>query len=162
LYTYDQSGKQSLVPPDQWGTRLPPAIYKEVAGLEKLVFSTPKYELPSYWRQVNPDIYKEEIAGYLEKEPGYVHEMSSDMSKAYFEAAVETGDPLFVDGTGANYRKMAMKLKSGINFLEHILFKELIETQVKLSLKITSMSKKTVDQPFRELMYWNFLSYITG
>jgi hypothetical protein len=56
---------------------------------------------------VNPDLYKEELAGYVEKQPGLVHEMSSEMSKAYFEGILGTGDPLMVDGTGANIRKMA-------------------------------------------------------
>jgi hypothetical protein len=38
--------------------------------------------------------------------PGYVHEMSSEMSKAYFLAALETGDPIYVDGTGTNVKKV--------------------------------------------------------
>ena len=111
LFSYDEKRRSSLIPPEEWEDRLPPAIYKEVMGLENVVFAAPVHELPSYWRQVNPDLYKEELKGYMEKEPGYVHEMSSDMNKAYFLAAVETGDPLFVDGVGGNLAKMAENLK---------------------------------------------------
>lgn len=106
LYSYDNAGAQKEIDPGDWATALPPAIFKAVEGLKKVVFTTPVHELPSYWRQVNPDLYKEELAGYLETDPGYVHEMSSEMSKAYFEATILTGDPMFVDGTGANARKM--------------------------------------------------------
>lgn len=112
LYTYDNRGQEHLVDPSKWEEDLPPQIYEEVQGLKEVVFGTPVHELPSYWRQVNPDIYKEELAGYMESQPGYVHEMSSEMSKAYFEAALETGDPLFVDGTGSNLRKMNAQIKA--------------------------------------------------
>lgn len=110
LYTYDDRGAEQLVDPEDWAAQLPPAIYEEVQGLTDVIFNSPKHELPSFWRQVNPDVYKEELAGYLAEQPGYVHEMSSEMSKAYFEAAVETGDPLIVDGTGANLKKMAAQI----------------------------------------------------
>lgn len=110
LYDYDENNRERLIPPSQWAEQLPPKIYAEVKDLKDLVFGAPIHELPSYWRQVNPDIYKEEIAGYLETQPGYVHEMSSEMSKAYFEAAVETGDPLFMDGTGANSGKLIKQM----------------------------------------------------
>lgn len=110
LYTYDKQNRERLIPPERWEAELPPSIYKDVEGLEELIFSAPVHELPSYWRQINPDIYKEEISGYMEELPGYVHEMSSEMSKAYFEAAAETGDPLFVDGTGANAKKMVRQM----------------------------------------------------
>jgi len=112
LYTYDSRGQEHLVAPARWEEDLPPQIYEEVQGLKEVVFGTPVHELPSYWRQVNPDIYKEELAGYMESQPGYVHEMSSEMSKAYFEAALETGDPLFVDGTGSNLRKMNAQIQA--------------------------------------------------
>lgn len=111
LYDYDAQGRQREISPDEWETDLPPKIYKDVQGLSDLVFNAPVHELPSYWRQANPDLYKEEIRGYREKQPGYVHEMSSEASKAYFEAAVESGDPLFVDGTGANAKKLAYQMK---------------------------------------------------
>lgn len=110
LYTYNERGAEAIIPPERWKEELPPAVFQQVEGLTKVVFNTPKHELPSYWRQVNPDIYKEELAGYLESQPGYVHEMSSEMSKVYFEAAVKTGDPIFVDGTGANARKIAEQI----------------------------------------------------
>lgn len=106
LYTYDQGGRERLVDPDEYESTLPKEILNNVKDLKEVVFNTPVHELPSYWRQVNPDIYKEELAGYVEKEPGYVHEMSSEMSKAYFEAILESGDPVFIDGTGANPKKM--------------------------------------------------------
>ena len=110
LYTYDQHGHERLLPKEKWERELPPDVYRQVKDLEKVVFSTPVHELPSYWRQVNPDIYKEELAGYLRDEPGYVHEMSSEMSKAYFESILESGDPLFVDQTGTNPRKVGQQI----------------------------------------------------
>jgi predicted kinase len=64
-------------------------------------------EVPSYFSQVNPDVVKPGIAGYDPKNPGLVHTMSSDISKAAFFARVQTGDPLIVDGTGTNYGKVA-------------------------------------------------------
>lgn len=112
LYTYDQRGSQQLVDPSRYESVLPSALLQEVEGLKDVIFSTPVHELPSYWRQVNPDIYKEELAGYLKEEPGYVHEMSSEMSKAYFDAALLTGDPVFVDGTGSNPVKMLAQMKA--------------------------------------------------
>lgn len=106
LYSYDDRGRETEVKPEEWAAKLPPAVYQEVQGLTDIVFGTPVHEIPSYWRQVNPDLYKEELAGYLADQPGWVHEMSSEMSKAYFEAAVQTGDPVFVDTTGNNAGKM--------------------------------------------------------
>lgn len=111
LYSYGPNGEQEI-PPEEWAQRLPSQIYSQVEGLKEVVFSTPIYELPSYWRQVNPDVYKEELIGYLNTEPGYVHEMSSQMAKAYFEAILKTGDPLFVDGTGSNPKKMAEQINA--------------------------------------------------
>jgi predicted kinase len=89
---------------------LPGHIYRQVAGLTQVVFKAPKAELPSYWRQVGPDLYKEELAGYMAKEPGYVHQMSSDMAASYMDAVLRTGDPLFVDGTGAKLEAMKSKM----------------------------------------------------
>jgi len=111
LFAYDQEGKKTALDPNNWKDELPPNVYQQVKGLEEIVFSTPKHELPTYWRVVNADVYKEELAGYLEEQPGYVHQMSSDMSRAYFEAALETGDPIFVDGTGQRLGKMAAMIK---------------------------------------------------
>jgi len=115
LYDYDASGRESLIPPEEWDSRLPADLAAQVKGLQKAVFSDPKHEEKNYWRQVNPDIYKEELAGYSAKQPGYVHEMSSEMAKAYFQAALLTGDPLFVDGTGANAAKMAQQMNEAKN-----------------------------------------------
>lgn len=111
LYEYSETGFKRELSPKDWAEELPPAIYRQVQGLTKVVFKAPVHEVPSFWRQVNPDLYKEELAGYLEKSPGYVHEMSSEMAKAYFEAALQTGDPLFIDGTGSNLEKMAEQIK---------------------------------------------------
>lgn len=111
LYTYDHEGQQTPLEAARWKSDLPADIFRDVAGLSSLVFSTPKHELPSYWRQVNPDIFKEELPGFKQTSPGYVHEMSSDMAKAYFSAAVATGDPLFVDGTGSNASKMLQQMQ---------------------------------------------------
>lgn len=111
VYEYDNRGAEIMIPPEEWEERLPPTVYREVKGLTEVVFGTPKHELPSYWRVVNPDLYKEELAGYLETNPGFVHEMSSEMSKAYFEATIETGDPLIVDGTGKNLRKIVAQIQ---------------------------------------------------
>lgn len=112
LFTYDDEGKEILVPPERWKQDLPPGVYDQVQGLKEVLFDAPVHEIPSYWRQVNPDLYKEELAGYSETQPGYVHEMSSVMAKAYFHAILETGDPLFVDGTGANAKKVEAQLKA--------------------------------------------------
>lgn len=109
LYNYDADGSERFLHPNDWAKQLPPDIYQQVRGLTKLIFNTPKHELPSFWRQVNPDVYKEEIPGYSKKDPGYVHEMSSEMAQTYFEAAIKTGDPLFIDGTGGNLLKMRTK-----------------------------------------------------
>jgi predicted kinase len=110
VYDYDEKGSEREIPEKDWANMLPPAVYRQVVGLKNVVFKAPVNELPSFWRQVNPDLYKEELAGYLEEQPGYVHEMSSAMAKSYFEAALETGDPLFVDGTGSNLGKMANQI----------------------------------------------------
>ena len=112
LYSYDSRGAQQVIDPSKYKESLPSAVYQQVTGLESVIFSTPVHELPSYWRQVNPDVYKEELAGYLKEEPGYTHEMSSEMSKAYFDSALETGDPVFIDGTGSNPTKMLSQMKA--------------------------------------------------
>jgi predicted kinase len=109
LYGWDHDLEREYeIPPKDWKKELPSEIYNEVKGLAgtSVEFGRPKRELPSYWRGINPDTFKEELAGYRPATPGFVHEMSSEMSKAYFQAAAETGDPLVVDITGANYRKM--------------------------------------------------------
>lgn len=111
VYDYDEMGAEREIPEKEWATALPPKVYQQVKGLKNVVFGAPIHEIPSFWRQVNPDLYKEELAGYLEEQPGFVHEMSSDMAKSYFEAALETGDPLFVDGTGSNLKKMSAQIK---------------------------------------------------
>lgn len=112
LSAYDHHNKRSLIPRSEWADRLPPAIYKQVEGLEHVVFSTPKYELPSYWRQIAPDEYKRELAGFMEKDPGYVHSMSMEMSQAYFEAALLSGDPVIVDGTGQTLSLISAKIQT--------------------------------------------------
>lgn len=111
LYSYDQLGGKREIPRANWKQELPPEVFAEVEGLTEVVFGSPVHEVPSYWRQINPDLYKEELAGYLATQPGYVHEMSSDMSKAYFEAALKTGDPLIIDGVGSNLDKMIKQIK---------------------------------------------------
>lgn len=111
LYSYDERGREQLIPEAEWPRSLPPEVFDRVKGLKDLIFASPQHEVPSYWRQVNPDIYKEEIPGYSPKLPGFVHEMSSEMGKAYLEAALETGDPIFVDQTGANARKVEEQIR---------------------------------------------------
>ncbi len=111
LYKYDERGKEHLLNPEDWSSELPPHLYKEVEGLVELSFSGSQKEVPGYFRQINPDVYKTQIPGYDPKDPGYVHEMSSTMSKAYFEAALETGDPLIVDGTGADAAKVVSQIQ---------------------------------------------------
>lgn len=107
----DDTGRKYL-PRNEWEAALEPEVYQQVKDLEEVVFNTPVHEVPSYWRQVGADVYKEELAGYLEKRPGHVHQMSSDMTKAYFNAILETGDPMFVDGTGRNYAKMESQIRA--------------------------------------------------
>ncbi len=111
LYEYDHRGQEHLIPPEEWKEELPPKVFREVEGLREVIFGTPVHEMPTYWRVVNPDLYKEELAGYLETQPGYVHEMSSEMSKAYFEAALDSGDPVIIDGTGKNLGKMVAQIQ---------------------------------------------------
>lgn len=111
LHTYDGNGKPILIDPKNWATELPPEVYEKVKGLTKAVFTSPVHELPSYWRHVDPDLYKKELAGYLDEQPGFVHEMSSEMSKSYFLAAVETGDPILIDGTGAYAKKVTDQME---------------------------------------------------
>lgn len=111
LYKYDARGGEHEIDPDDWSSELPPHLYEEVEGLVDLTFSSSEKEVPGYFRQINPDIYKAQIPGYDPKDPGYVHEMSSTMSKAYFEAALETGDPLIVDGTGADAAKVVSQIQ---------------------------------------------------
>lgn len=111
LYEYGPRGEREI-PPREWKEALPPEVYKEVQGLTKIVFQAPKHELPTYWRQVDPDLYKKELAGFKQEQPGYVHEMSSEMAKAYFEAVLKSGDPLFVDGTGSNLGKMKYQIQA--------------------------------------------------
>lgn len=113
LYTYTSDNKEVEINPQDY-SNLPQEVIDslkkvrpDIENITEVIFGTPVHELPAYWRQVNPDLYKEELAGYVEKQPGLVHEMSSEMSKAYFEGILGTGDPLMVDGTGANIRKMA-------------------------------------------------------
>lgn len=110
LYTYGERGQVELQRRD-WESELPADIYREVKGLEDVIFSSPIGEVPSYWRQVNPDVFKEELAGYDEDNPGFVHQMSSEMTTAYLEASLETGDPVLVDGTGRNMEKMQKQLE---------------------------------------------------
>lgn len=102
--------KEVLIPREDWSTRAP-EIFEDIKELQDVVFAAPKYELPSYWRVVDPDMYKQELEGYMETKPGYVHEMSSEMSKAYFEAAVATGDPVIIDGTGAKASKYSEQMR---------------------------------------------------
>lgn len=107
---YDKSGLHE-VPKSEWETYFDdPKIQEAIRDVLTITFGTPEKEIPSYFRQVNPDIYKEELPGYMGAQPGYVHEMSSVMSKAYIEAALETGDPVLVDGTGANTRKVSEQI----------------------------------------------------
>lgn len=122
LYDYSEDSRGKLIPRKEWETtlnKIDRKLYREVKGLENVIFKAPVHELPSYWRQVNPDVYKEELAGYRAEKPGLVHEMSSKMEKAYFQAALDTGDPVIVDGTGSNLDKMKSRFndakKAGYN-----------------------------------------------
>jgi hypothetical protein len=101
---FDNSGK--FIDPSEYREKIPAEILGDVEGLKEVIYAAPKHEIPSYWRQVNPDLYKEELAGFMLSQPGYVHQMSSEMSRSYFETILESGDPLFVDGTGRNVGKM--------------------------------------------------------
>jgi len=114
LFDYGPKGSREI-PMESWKTELPPEVYKAVQGLTQVVFKTPKHELPSYWRQVDPDLYKKELAGYLATQPGYVHEMSSEMAKSYMAAILPTGDPLFVDGTGSDLARMVRAIQEAKN-----------------------------------------------
>ena len=112
IYSYDSNGKERMIPRDQWGIEIPEGIYSKIKDMEELEFAAAKNEFPSFWRTINPDVFKEEIPGYDTELPGYVHEMSSKMNNVYFEAAIETGDPIFVDSVGQNEKKMARWLEA--------------------------------------------------
>lgn len=107
---YDHN--EDEIPRNQWKAQLPDEVYKEVKKIEDVVFGAPVHELPSYWRQVDPDHYKKELPGFRPSSPGYVHEMSSEMSKAYFHAILESGDPLVVDGVGTKVEKMRSQMSA--------------------------------------------------
>ena len=155
LTTEDHEGRERVLDPADWDTELPPNIYKDVKGMTELIFKSPKSEFPSYWRQINPDLYKEEIPGYQQKEPGYVHEMSSDMSKAYFEAAIETGDPLFVDGTGAKFGKMSTQMQLARSYGYGI---SLVLVSVPLTVnQIRNATRERKVNPFEIMRQWNLI-----
>ena len=109
LYHYGPEGKKILIEPEEWRERLPPAILRQVQDVKEILFAAPRAEKPSYWRQTDPDLFKQQLPGYEGKDPGYVHEMSSVMSKAYLAAVLETGDPIIVDGTGKDPAEMRIK-----------------------------------------------------
>lgn len=111
LYHYDAKGNSIPITPDMYEESLPASVLRDVEGIQTLIVKAPAHEIPSYWRQVNPDIFKEEMPGYRDTDPGLVHEMSSLASKAYFLAALETGDPLFIDGTGSSLGKMQEQMQ---------------------------------------------------
>lgn len=155
LYSYDHKGREHEIAPADWDKELPPTIYQDVKGMKELVFNTPKHELPSYWRQINPDLFKEEIPGYQAKEPGYVHEMSSEMSKAYFEAAIETGDPLFVDGTGSSASKMSAQMQLARSYGYGI---SLVLVSVPLTVnQIRNATRERKVSPFEIVRQWNLI-----
>lgn len=106
-----REGLPEIIPRSEWETVLPASVLRELEREESVIFAAPIHEVPSFWRVVNPDLYKEEIQGYDAKNPELVHEMSSVMSKAYFQATLETGDPMIVDGTGANLPKMKAQME---------------------------------------------------
>ena len=155
LYSYDNEGREQEIDPKDWKDQLPPAIFKEVEGLEEVIFGSPIHELPSYWRQVNPDVYKEELKGYLESEPGYVHEMSSAMSKAYFQAAVESGDPLLVDGTGTNLNKMKNWIETSQDYGYRAslvwVYVPLTINQIRNATRARKVDPNTVTHQFRKI-----------
>lgn len=103
-------GKYGPIHPSDWRHELEPEIYEQVKNLRDIVFSTPKHELESYWRQASPDVFKNEIPGYSEKNPSMVHEMSRTMSNAYLSALLDTGDPVIVEGTGRSYSMSARQI----------------------------------------------------
>jgi predicted kinase len=155
LHTYNSKGQETVLPEKEWKKELPDYIYDQVQGLKEVVFGAPKYEIPSFWRQINPDIYKEELEGYSEKQPGYVHEMSSSMAKAYFEAAIETGDPLFIDGTGTNPEKMANYLdeakKAGYRTSLVFVAVPLVVNQIRNSTRSRNVNPNIVTGQWRKI-----------
>jgi predicted kinase len=115
LYRYGPDKEKVFIPPEEWQQRLPPKILSQVREVKEILFSAPREERPSYWRQTDPDMFKKQIPGYEEKDPGYVHEMSSVMSKAYLAAVLESGDPIIVDGTGKDPADMMIKFSQAKN-----------------------------------------------
>jgi predicted kinase len=144
-----------VIPRELWESRLPPATFEKVKKLENIVFSSPKHEVPSFFRQVNPDVYKEELEGYDENRPELVHEMSSTMSKAYFESVLDTGDPFIVDGTGVNFNKTALWMKRALESGYRITFLyvrvPLVISLIRNSLRARKVNPKVLLNQFREL-----------
>lgn len=161
LYNYGPTGRKEVLP-EAWASELPAEVFRAVEGLKKVVFTTPVHELPSYWRQVNPDLYKEELAGYIESNPGYVHDMSADMSRAYFEATIRTGDPMFVDGTGSVPAKMKEQMDkardAGYRVSLVYVLVPLTVNQIRNAIRprnvnpsIITTAWKTIDNSFHEI-----------
>lgn len=161
VYDYDDKGAKREIPPDEWEDSLPPKVYRQIEGLKSVVFKAPIHEIPSFWRQVNPDLYKKELAGYLDDMPGYVHEMSSEMARTYFEAALETGDPLFIDGTGSNLKKMVGQInqakKAGYRTSVIFVSVPLTVNQIRNATRSRNVKPGIVTRQW-ELIQGNFVS----
>lgn len=162
----DESNKASIpfvitneygvtIPRELWESKFSRETFDKLKSLENVVFSAPKKEIPSFFRQVNPDVYKEELEGYDENRPELVHEMSSTMSKAYFESVLDTGDPFIVDGTGVNFNKTALWMKRALDSGYRITFLyvrvPLIVSLIRNSLRDRKVNPKVLLNQFKEL-----------
>ncbi len=150
---FDEDRKE--IPPSQLKNALSPEVAAQVEHLKELVFTAPKNEIPNYWRQVNPDIYKEEIPGYNPKNPGHVHEMSSTMKETYLHSVLETGDPVFVDGTGNNVDKlmqrMALTKKAGYRVSLVYVVVPLTVNQIRNATRERTVSAKIITRQWRSI-----------
>lgn len=131
---------------------LPDDVLKKLKTLKDIYFSIPKNELPSYFRQINPDLYKEEIPGYQEKNPMSVHIMSYKMSETYFVAAMEKGDPIVVDQTGNNkwviYDKMRLASEYDYKISLVFVYAPLIICQIRNALRERSVPVELITEQY--------------
>lgn len=155
LYYYDETGSEVFIPREDYNTTLPNDIYKEVEDIQEVLFRTPEHAAPSYWRQISPDNYKEELPGYRPESSGYIHEMSAVMGKAYFQAVIDSGDPMVVDGTGTNLRKMIRQIKEAkeAGYRTTIVY---VYVPLTLSLMRNATRKRKVN-PYVILNQWKII-----
>jgi predicted kinase len=114
LYTYSPDYSKKLINKEDWEEVLPNMIYNQVKDLEYVIYNKPKED--SYFKNIDPDIFKPQIPGFSNKSPEYVHEISSDMSKIYFEQILRIGTPFIYNTVGDDPDKLLEKIQKTKDF----------------------------------------------